>query len=84
MKVVYKYEVGLLRKSTHFALKGEVICAGPDASGIPCVWIEGHPGVTEQRSFEVFGTGNPIPDNSKAHGSYLNEPFVWHIYEVDL
>jgi hypothetical protein len=37
---------------------------------------------TETRTFQVFGTGHPLPPGARYVGSYDAEPFVWHVVEL--
>ncbi len=57
--------------------------AGLDPSGAPCLWAdvwfeEGDKGVT--REFEVFGTGHPVPPDRVFEASFVDGPFVWHVF----
>lgn len=38
----------------------------------------------EERFFAVVGTGNPIPEdvNCEYVGTFIDPPFVWHLYEI--
>lgn len=36
----------------------------------------------EQRSYKIYGTGQPIPDNAVHVTTLFDGPFVWHLYEV--
>lgn len=47
-----------------------------------CLWIEvdlEQP--LETHEFRVVGTGWIVPENSNYVGTYIDGPFVWHVYE---
>jgi len=47
------------------------------------LWAEVNaPEVRGFRSFQIFGTGHPIPDGSKHLLTQRDGMFVWHLYEV--
>ena len=53
------------------------------APGLPCLWLEvplDEPPV--DRVFEVVGTGHDVPEGGVHVGSWQQEGFVWHLYEV--
>lgn len=67
-------EMPMVRKFLHFEIQDEV----------PTVWYEVHPeSASDLVIFRFIGTGNDAP-----HGTYratlLQEPYVWHLYEVGL
>lgn len=53
--------------------------------GVPTVWLEvateKDPGPCIRRQFRVYGTGHPISDYDIHRGSFIEGPFVWHVYE---
>lgn len=48
------------------------------------LWAEVNPDarVRETRYFAIIGTGHPIPDGYEHVGTWLDDPFVWHLYEL--
>ncbi len=57
---------------------------------VPCLWalVDAHNGgVTEERSIEIFGTGNPVPQGMGVDRKYLatyqlrGGDFVGHVFE---
>jgi hypothetical protein len=62
-----------------------VVHVGVDPrSGQPAIWIEVIPEnevPTEGRRMYAFGTGHDIPAGMKHRGSFIDGPFVWHVYE---
>lgn len=47
------------------------------------MWAEIDPSAPlTHRSFEIVGTGHDIPDGGQHVYSWIDEPFVWHLYEV--
>ena len=83
MRTVHKYPI--LPNATRGieAMTGPVLLAGHDNRGEACVWIEGDPEMPmRRRIFGVFGTGYQIPDGAGHCGSWIEAPYVWHVYEM--
>ncbi len=93
MKIIYKYplDFGLAEVIRIAMPKGAIILdCQYDAYRSLQLWAEvddDNPG-TEQRQFEIFGTGESIPDNSKYICTIqdwgFTGNFVWHIYELEI
>jgi hypothetical protein len=49
-----------------------------------CIWTKVDPEMeTESRMFVVIGTGHSFDDTNKEYiGTYLDGPFVWHLFEI--
>lgn len=50
---------------------------------VPTIWAEvdtAHGLVP--RYFQIFGTGQELPDGAEYVGTFEQGPFVWHLYEV--
>lgn len=78
MKTVYKYPVGELQ----LPKDAKVLTAGQQ-NGDMFIWAEiDTDQILEHRTFQVFGTGHPIPKESCYIATTFDGPFVWHIYEV--
>lgn len=48
-------------------------------------WAEGTPGeAATPRTFQVFGTGHPLPEGAAWRGTTARTPqgLVWHLYEL--
>lgn len=83
MKVIYKYPIEITESQFIQAKPGPIIHVGLDLDGIPCLWIQVWSTTPDiSRVIYVIGTGNPMPSDAKHHlGSFLQGPFVWHVYE---
>lgn len=62
---------------------------GPQAQHLVEFWAEGYidgdpDGLDMERTFQVFGTGHPLPEGARWWGTTARTPegFVWHLYEV--
>lgn len=78
MRTVYKYEVG----QQHYIPEGfQPLFVDTDPRGIICVWMEvnteDHNALVE---LAVYGTGHKVPYNSEYCGSFMQPPFVWHVF----
>lgn len=50
----------------------------------PCLWalVDGYAGLTETRTIEIHGTGNPILSGLRQYvATFQQPPFVWHVFE---
>jgi hypothetical protein len=51
--------------------------------GVPTIWARVDPDADRvTRTFQIFGTGNPIPPAAKYVGTFDVGPFVWHVFEL--
>lgn len=57
---------------------------GPDPDGAICAWFEcDRTDLRHRRWFAIYGTGWPIPAGQTHVGSYVEGPFLWHVYISD-
>jgi len=80
MKTIFKYSSNTINLPT----SAKVVHFGTDAQNVECIWIE-HDTLeipTFPRHYKVFGTGDSIPEGSTWQATYINDPFVWHLYEI--
>lgn len=88
MKVIYKYEIDLSVPDVTLSLPfgAEVVKVGTQRPGAVTFWIEQEQNcpseLYENRRFFIYGTGHPIRATAKYVGTTLDEPYVWHLYEV--
>jgi hypothetical protein len=93
MRQMFRYEVKIDDKPQRYLIHGEVrkVATQPWVPGsVPVVefWAEDinpAPGGTLfQRTFQVFGTGQPLPEDAQWRGTTDRDPsgFVWHLYEM--
>lgn len=83
MKTIYKYPIEIIDSQViEMPINAEVIHAGLDPQGAPCVWATVRPdNKSEPVAVFVVGTGNPIPERARQHvGSFNQGPFVWHVF----
>lgn len=82
-KVVYKYPLGMGPNTVALPKNAKIVHIGMQ-EGFPMMWVE-HPHEWEsyeKRFFEIFGTGNPIPEDAEHISTFFDPPFVWHVYET--
>lgn len=52
---------------------------------VPCLWalVNDYIGLTQVRTIEIHGTGNPIEGNHQRRyiATFQQPPFVWHVFE---
>jgi hypothetical protein len=88
---VLKYEVPL-DDNWHEIGFGNVVLVGAKDKYVAYVWVlvdeeqkrtEAVMGIPKTyRMARVFGTGQDVPGSWPHIGSYVNEPFVWHLFSV--
>lgn len=83
MKTIYKYPIQITDEQEISMPQGaEVIHAGLDPQGTPCVWaMVDTQNKPEPVSILVYGTGNPMTYTPDRHvSSFTQGPFVWHVF----
>lgn len=85
MKTIYKYPLAITDSQVLEIPNGfELIHAGLDPQGVPCVWATVYPGNDiNSVTIYIFGTGEqitPAPQARKHIGSFVNKAFVWHVF----
>ena len=81
-RVVFKYTARMIE--THIVPVGGRVLHVAGQGDVPCVWIEvgGEVAVEEERTFQMVGTGHPVPESATYLGTAHCGPFVWHVYEL--
>lgn len=86
MRTIYKYPLEItdeqvIKISLFKYICESIVRVDLDPLGQPCIWCEVE---TTSKPLPVIifivGTGNPIPDEAKHIGSFIQGPFVWHVY----
>lgn len=86
-RVVFKYELefgGLGGQGITMPSGADIVMVGLDPQRVPCVWAEHLIDEAQMvvRKFFIFGTGHDITNDSLIHrGSFMDNVFVWHLYE---
>lgn len=88
MKTIYKFPLIISDDVQFIEMPGpdKVLHVGLDPSGLPCVWAQVNPGHTRvQVRVRVFGTGHALPNDpvfatDRHAGSFVQGPFVWHVF----
>lgn len=83
MKTVWKFPLKIRDdQSVRMPLCAEIIHAGLDPQGSPCVWALVEDTKPEiERTIHISGTGYPAPDGDNRHvGSFNHGPYVWHVW----
>lgn len=83
MKTIYKYPLEIKGEQT-IKTGGDganIIHVGLDPMGTPCIWLEVDT-LWPYKDLPIYivGTGNPIPEGRGHVGSFVQGPFVWHVY----
>lgn len=92
MKAIWKYPIDI-ESEQHIRVQADFtpLHVGIDPTGTPCVWglvDPGNPEATVSFRVLIFGTGHPITgpeegnfdDEPKYLGSFVQGPFVWHVF----
>lgn len=79
MKTIHKQTISI--DGLDQSLEGVgYICLVAMQDGDLTIWYE-HKEIARPRTFQVFGTGHPIPHNYHHVASVLDGWFVWHLRE---
>jgi hypothetical protein len=85
VRAVHRYEVSVDDHAHDIELHGPIVhvdCRNPDRVEIWAMTGVQQPMV---RTFQVFGTGQPLPDNAAHIGTALagrGGTLVWHLFEL--
>lgn len=90
MSTIYKYPLDLSlancgpnRRPLENLRLEEVLHVGLDPTGEPCVWARVFPccGINDCLTLDIVGTGCPVSNSCNKHvGSFVQGPFVWHVF----
>lgn len=93
MRRMFRYEVPVDDREHRHVVHGEVRKVAtqtwtPGRMPVVEFWAEGVDPVPDgtllQRTFQVFGTGHPLPENAQWRGTTDRDQagLVWHLYEL--
>jgi hypothetical protein len=83
MKTIRKYQIKITgEQEITMPFGAEVIHAGLDPQGTPCLWAKVESGNSpEPVSVLMVGTGNQMPYEADRHlGSFTQGDYVWHVF----
>jgi hypothetical protein len=86
MKTIFKYILkGDSISIISLPIDAKILTAAIQNKSI-CIWAEVETDtITEERFFEIFGTGWEMSQNMGVERKYINTvfdgPYVWHVYE---
>ena len=87
-KTIWKYELGFLDKQTILMPKGAELLSVQAQNGVPCLWALVDPiKYKEERTFELFGTGQQIVYSGNYRGfigtfHFPEKGLVFHLFET--
>lgn len=83
MRVIWKFPLESYGRNTvNMPCLARVLHVGLDPQGNPCLWAEVDPTVEKaDRQFYIVGTSHTLPPEARAFvGTFMQPPFVWHVY----
>lgn len=83
MTTIWKFPIRIEdRQTIEMPFGAEIIHAGLDPSGAPCVWANVQTANSpEPVGIFICGTGHPIPGGATTHvGSFQQASFMWHVF----
>lgn len=86
VRAMYRYEVPIDDAPHTIALSHDPVAVAPVAAYFAVeFWAESCASRAVERSFQVFGTGHPLPDGARWVGTCARSPegLAWHLYEVE-
>jgi len=83
MKTIYKYQL-TLSDNPITMIKGAEILTVKLQNDTPTLWalVDTDEYLQESRLIVIRGTGHTIEDNAKHITTYMDGPFVWHVFEL--
>lgn len=86
-KVIHKYTIpfgngayGMFTIETH--ADGTFLHVGMQGV-MPCIWAEVDvDSPLEVEALAVLGTGHEVPEGARHLGTWLDPPYVWHLYAL--
>jgi hypothetical protein len=82
-RVVYKYPLPPVGAGVISMAKNARIVHFDSQNNVWHIWALCYlDAPTEQRRFEIIGTGRNVPDSHEHVKTALDGPFVWHLFEV--
>lgn len=86
MKKIYKYQVPA-SGWIEIPKGGQILDVRPQ-DGFLCAWVMFAPNDRELNptvwsKIMVYGTGHDIPMSAKYINTYFDDPFVWHVHELE-
>lgn len=88
MKTIWKYQLETTDCQSIEMPKGAQILTAQFQGSFFCLWVLVNSlNVPEKRFIEIFGTGNPIPQDIGLGRKYIATaqqplmPLVWHVFE---
>lgn len=86
MHVIYKYQLNEPRNVIVADERARFIHVGKDAEGLACVWAIVDPDApAKSHTLVIVGTGDPCldPEQHIYHGTWVNKPYVWHLFSEE-
>jgi hypothetical protein len=78
---IWKYPFGLADTFSLSMPEGAEVLHVDVQQPTPCMWVRVDPSASMQtRTFHVVGTGTPIPPGAEHLGTWLQPPYVWHLF----
>jgi hypothetical protein len=84
MRTIYKYDLMIGYNSLYLA-DGYKVLHVAEQYGNLTMWVDQTIGNSASyRTFNVYGTGHPIPDDNAVHvgTALMSSGLVWHVYET--
>jgi hypothetical protein len=85
MKTVWKYMIPFHsdgKFELEYPILGQIVKIDMQ-DGVPWMWIFIDTDLeVVKRKFEIYGTGHSIEDGRVYRGTFFQNMFVWHVFEV--
>ncbi len=85
MKTIYKYMIPFVSDGKFelvYPILGQILKIDMQ-DDVPCMWIFIDTDLeVKSRKFEIYGTGHPVDDGRVYRGTFFQNMFVWHVFEV--
>lgn len=83
-QTVWKFPLALSSNRQHVPMPADATVVHVAMQhGVPCLWALHVPGGPQcVRVFTVHGTGHEVEQGARHVGTCMEDPFVWHVFEV--
>lgn len=85
MNTIWKFTLTLTDRQEITLPAGAQLLTVQLQDGEPRLWalVDGYVGLTQVRTIEIHGTGNPIESGPQRQyvATFQQPPFVWHVFE---
>jgi hypothetical protein len=82
MRAIWKYQLDIVNEQSFAMPAGALLLRIERVGAFGCLWALVDPAAPPvKRTFRTYSTGQSVKDDCYHVGTYVLEPFVWHVFE---